>query len=221
MDNMSRASAVSAFLLLLVLSGCDAAAVQGSGNVITEPRSVSGFQAVTLNGNGEVLIDQTGRELLTITADDNLMPQLTSEVRGNQLVLAVKGSVNPTTPVVYKLEVGKLSEITVSGSNKVVAKGIVGDTLRIQGSGSTGVTISGQAGLQEVTLSGSGEYQAEDLQSKQARITITGSGKAVVSASDRLDVTITGSGSVEYIGDPELTKSVTGAGSIEKRQPRQ
>src|SRR5262245_51971625 len=64
--------------------------VGGSGNAITESRNVSDFNSVRLMGSGQLTIDVTGTESLTIKADDNLLPYLTSEVNGKQLTLGTK-----------------------------------------------------------------------------------------------------------------------------------
>src|SRR3954452_19692731 len=75
-------------LLLCMLSACGS--VQGSGNLRTETRSVSGFTAVDLSEQGHLVIEQNGTEGLTITAEDNILPLLTSNVSGDRLVLGTK-----------------------------------------------------------------------------------------------------------------------------------
>src|SRR5688572_24381399 len=198
---------VGCFLMLvsiLLISSCGFTNVEGSGTVITEQRPVSGFTAVSLSGTGKLIINQTGKEGLTITADDNLMQYLTSEVHGSQLILGTTQytNLNPSAPVVYKLDVGKLVEIEVSGSGEVDAPGLVTTGLKVNANGATKMNISGQADQQEITISGAGEYHAAGLKSKEVTITITGSGDAELAVSDKLNVTVTGAGSVEYIGDP-------------------
>jgi len=216
---MKRIQRLWAVAMMWLLAGCGINSVAGSGHVVTESRTVSDFQSIAMDGTGELTIEQTGKESLTITADDNLLPLLTSDVSGTQLRLGTKSntSVNPTRPIVYKLEVGKLAGISMSGSAVVVANGIVSDRLKIEGSGSTKMTMSGQAEHQEISFAGSGDYQASELKSKDVKINITGSGKVVVAASEKLDVNITGSGSIEYVGDPSVTQSITGSGSVHKR----
>lgn len=206
-------------IVVLVAGGCGVTAIDGSGTVITETRDVSGFSAISLNGSGELIISQTGKEALTVTADDNLLPHLISEVHGNQLILSTSNStsVNPTQPIVYRLEVGKLTDIEISGNASVEAQGLVTTGLKIEASGSTRMNFSGQADTQEISIAGEGNYQAPDLKSKDVTITITGSGTAVVSASDKLDVKVVGSGTIEYIGDPAVTESVMGSGAVRKR----
>jgi hypothetical protein len=208
-----------AFAAMLLLAGCGSNAIRGSGNVTTESRNVQDFHKVALNGSGDLTIDQTGKEALTITADDNLLPYLTSDVSHNELVLDRKNrtSVDPSKTIEYKLEVGKLEQISVAGEGVITAKGIVSDHLELIGSGSTKSTLSGQVDRLEIVVTGEGEYQAGDLKSKDVKITITGDGKAVVAASAKLEVTIIGQGSVEYIGDPSVTQTITGSGTIKKR----
>ena len=53
--------------------------VRGSGNVITESRTVAGFNAVELSGIGTLIIEQSDRESLEITAEDNLMRHIKSD----------------------------------------------------------------------------------------------------------------------------------------------
>jgi hypothetical protein len=78
------------FLILvpsMLLAGCMFPEVQGSGNVVSETRTVSGFNSVELSGDGKLEIEQTGTESLTVTADDNILKLLKSEVSAGRLVL--------------------------------------------------------------------------------------------------------------------------------------
>ena len=83
---------------LLVLSACSV--INGSGHVETETRQVSGFTGIDLAGSGEVTIEQGDAESLTIEADDNVLPALTSKVSDSTLKLGKK----PGTTVRTKRE---------------------------------------------------------------------------------------------------------------------
>jgi hypothetical protein len=216
---MIRIQHILMFPMLMTLVGCSVNTVRGSGHLSTESRNVSNFQRVTLKGSGELTIEQTGKEALTITADDNLLPLITSDVDGNELVLEPKKHTNidPTQRIAYKLEVGKLVGISVAGDGVLNANGIVSDRLQITGAGSTTGKLSGQVENLEIVVTGEGKYEAGDLKSKEVKVMITGDGKAVVAASEKLDVTVIGSGTVEYIGDPTIKQSVVGSGSVQKR----
>jgi putative autotransporter adhesin-like protein len=214
---------IRAWLLVSFTVGfgaCVFNSVSGSGTIITEPRTVSGFSNVSLTGSGQVILEQTGMESLTVTTDDNLLPYIKSEVRGNTLELGFKDSmtnVRPTHDIVFKLTVKKLDGLNISGSGKADAKGLGPDQLRIGISGSGDVSADGTAGDLDLSISGSGGYRGEHMRSKRATVDISGSGAAVIAASETLKADVSGSGSIEYIGDPQVSQHVSGSGSVHRR----
>ena len=75
-------------VVALLLSACNfvvPGAVVGSGKIVSESRPVSGFTKVDLTGYGDLTIDVNGSEALTIEGDDNIVPLVTTEVRGDTL----------------------------------------------------------------------------------------------------------------------------------------
>jgi len=206
-------AAVAAF------AGCSTPGMRGSGNVISEPRTISGFTAVKLKGDGQLVIDQNGSESLVISADDNLLPYVTSEVSGSQLIIGTKDDtrISPSKEIVYKVSAKSLNSIELGGSGSVDAKGIQTDRMKLVLGGSGTISAAGAADQQEIVLAGSGAYQGGNLKGKDVSINIMGSGDAVLAASQKLDATIMGSGSIKYIGDPAVTQHVLGSGSIEKQ----
>src|SRR6478752_7072763 len=94
---------------MLALTSCSI--VTTPGQTRTEPRTVSGFTKVELAGSGDVTIDQTGSESLTIEAGDKVLPNLTSDVDGDTLVLGTKrGAVLPPgSRISYHLTVKDLT----------------------------------------------------------------------------------------------------------------
>ena len=204
----------------VLASACGFTAIDGSGKVVTESRPVAGFTAVRLRGSGRVVIEQTGTESLTVTTDDNLLPYVQSEVKGNTLELGPKElttSLNPTKDIVFTLHVKTLEALDISGSGDVEAKGLGPDSLRLEISGSGAASVQGSANDLNLTISGSGAYNGAQLASKHATAKVTGSGSAVIAASETLSADVTGSGSIQYVGDPKVTQQVTGSGSVLKR----
>lgn len=196
--------------------------INGTGNIISQPREVSDFDSVSLTGTGNLVIAQTGAESLTITADDNLLPYLTSTVKGSRLILGSRSntSISPTQEITYRLTVKHLNAMEVSGSGQIDAKNIDTERLAVQLSGAGSVTISGKSDSQEVSIEGIGSYKGENLQSKTGMVSVSGSGEALVQVSDRLDARISGCGSVKYIGDPIVQQSISGIGTISKSSKR-
>jgi hypothetical protein len=199
-------------------AGAPARAAPGSGGA-TESREVSGFTGVELASIGDLRIEQTGTESLTIEADADVLPQLTSNVSRGILELGVAPGTTLTTHrrIVYRLTVATLDSIAVSGAGDATASNLRADRLTVEISGTGEMTLAGTAGSQAVTISGTGDYNGEDLQSATAEVTVDAAGDAVLRVSDRLDATVSGVGSVEYIGNPRVTKDVNGVGSVKQR----
>jgi hypothetical protein len=189
-----------------------------TGGVTSEARDVSGFNEVELKGVGNLSLEQTGSESLTVEAEEDVLPKIRTEVENKRLIISPERntSINTTKPINYKLTVKDLNTLEVSGSGNVEAKDINTDELAVTIGGAGDVEIRGSADSQEVEISGSGEYKAGDLESKEATIDVRGSGLATVNVSDELEAEVSGSGSVEYIGDPMVQQEVSGAGEVRK-----
>jgi hypothetical protein len=203
-----------------MLTGCDAAGgaayVRGSGTLASEKRDVAGFTDIRVNGSGDVTLEQTGHESLTVEADDNILPLLETTVRDGVLHLGTKPNVNihPSRAIRYQVTVQRLTGFGISGSGSVNASGLDTNRLSAQISGSGSATLSGRADAVDLRISGSGSYDAGRLQSTTAKVSISGSGDAVVNASGSIDASVSGSGSVHYLGNPSVTKHVSGSGTV-------
>lgn len=210
--------------------------IVGSGKMVSEAREVSGFDAVALSGGGDLTIIQGENEGLTIQAEDNLLPALTSEVRGGTLYLRTRDGVNvmPNKGIQYTLHVKNLRAVDISGSESVSADqlataGLIvnlsgsgrgnlsqvdAQSLNVRISGSGRFDLSGQVDSLDITISGSGKFDAGDLQTRQTQFTISGSGSATLWVEENLSSHISGSGRISYDGSPTISQSVSGSGSM-------
>jgi hypothetical protein len=207
------------FLVLgLLMVGCSSAQISGSGNIVSETRELSGFTGVALESTGDITLTQGDSEALTIEADDNLLPLLTSEVQNGVLVLGVKDNayIEGGRRVLYTLTVTSLDSLELSGSGNVGASDLTLDALSVDISGSGNITLSGTVTTQTVNISGSGNYDACALQSDSSSLSISGSGDISVAAAVTLSVDISGTGDVTYVGNPEVSQNVSGVGDIEQ-----
>jgi hypothetical protein len=200
-----------------VVTACSATA--GSGQLATQSRQVSGFTSVELTGVGELSIDQTGTESLTVSAEDNLLPLLTSRVEGDTLILGKKPNTRIVTskPITYTLTMKDITGLAVSGSGTINAPKLTTAALRIEISGSGVITTAGNVDDQSLEISGSGRYLADGLTSKTTTAEISGSGTGNVVASNALDVRISGSGTLTYSGNPQVSQTVSGSGKLIKK----
>jgi hypothetical protein len=184
-----------ALITALLLGACTT--VRGAAPIITEERAVSGFSAVEVEGSGTLLITQGDSEALTISGEERILPLITSEVRGDTLVIRPRSSFSHTSELIYRLTVSELEAVTLNGS---------GDW-----------TATGSADALEVWINGSGSFDAPELASRTARVAISGSGDAIVRVNETLDARISSSGSVHYIGSLAIAQQVDGSGRVTPR----
>lgn len=215
-------------------------AVIGSGVVAQENRTVSGFTRVVLAGEGTLHIEQGAAEELIVTAEDNLLPYILTEVQNGILEIRTQIFIDlkPTQPIEYHLTVVSLESVMLSGAGDIKVSDLISPqlALTLSGVGSVEVTnlqadeldvvlsgvgdfdISGTVDLQRLNLTGLGDYEARDLTSLDGVISIVGNDNQTVTVrvSDMLTVTINGDGTVFYVGDPFVDSNITGSGSVQK-----
>ena len=173
--------------------------VIGSGEIVTQTIDVSGFHRVTLEGFGDVFIEQGSTESLSVETDDNILPVLDIRVRGSELILGTKKGVNlnPSKSITYTLTVEDLDDITLAGS----------------GSFHVGSLKSGNFGL---SVSGSGDVKIISLDADELSVKLNGSGNILVESIDvtSVDSTLQGSGDIKLEGKADTQKvRVGGSGN--------
>lgn len=193
--------------------------VVGSGKVAEEARPVGRFDVIDVAGSGRLIFRQGDKESLTIKADDNVLPYITSTVDGNELHLGIRNNVSLQThaPVVYTITARDLKAVRLSGSVDAKLDALSTDRLEVTLSGSGDVVASGRAANQKVEISGSGDYDGAACTGATGDVHISGSGHVVVNVSDHLDAHISGSGDIDYLGHPSVNTHVSGSGRVSGR----
>ncbi len=213
--------------------------IAGSGNVVEENRVMGNYREVTLSGVGDLILEQSDSEGLVVSAEDNLIQYIRTEVSQGKLIIGVQPGITlqPTQPVRYHLKINILEALNLSGSGTIEAVGVMGRRLKINMdgsghikilnldanavevklSGSGDVEMAGNILEQDVNISGVGNYVSPELHCGISRIRIPGSGSAYVEATNRLEVDIPGSGKVYYEGNPEIKQNISGSGELIQR----
>jgi len=211
---------------------------RGSGNVISQTREVSGFDKVSVEYPAQVFIKQGNSESLKIEAEDNLLPNLKTQVRNGKLEIFYRREgdkhVNPTKPVkitivvkdladveftsageltIEKLETDNL-DVSLSGAGNVNLDDVQVKGLQVSLSGAGSMAASGVADDLDMTISGFGDFEGADLHSQDARVSISGAGSATVWVDNDLNAQISGAGSISYYGSASVTRQISGVGGV-------
>ena len=227
---------------LATIAGLGAWRQGHAATLASEERAVSGFDTVVWDATGELLIEQTNREHLTVEAEPAVLAKIITEVRDRRLHIRFgPGPVQTQQPIRFRLELKSLAALETRGSGavRIGALSTPALSLRLAGSeemhlarlvartldarldGAGELTIDGgQVDSQRVVITGAANYAAFGLASRHADVAIDGSGELRVTVAERLAARIGGSGAVLYRGRPQVTQVVTGAGEIRPADAR-
>jgi hypothetical protein len=200
----------------LTLGGCHLTGIRGNGHLVTEDRPVTEFTSVEAEGAFDIEW-VPGPSSCTIRTDENLLRHVETSMNGKKLVLEWHGQLHPTHGMKVKLSSASMSGARLTGAVRMTATRLSGNGFYLEGTGATRVTVDGAVNELMATMSGASKLLADSLQVKIAAVSISGAGKAEVSASDVLKVAISGAGKVTYSGNPAIEKHISGAGTIRKR----
>lgn len=211
--------------------------IKGEGEVVREEFNLSTFQGIDLSICGNVELTPGATQKVVVEAQKNILDNIRREVNhGIWDIAFIKGvsdakdvKVYITVPVINMVGISGCGdvrttapftgmdklELNLSGSGDLHMQAKTGATvMRLSGSGD--IEMSGSTKSLEIKMVGSGDVSAKDLESKDCTVDISGSGDAVVNASQTLTVTITGSGDVRYKGAASVTAKVLGSGDVGK-----
>ncbi len=212
----SETRPVSGFSKVLVQGYGEVTLVQGENEGLTieaEEELLPKIKSEVSNGRLTLGFDLQWREWITwwfnSAATPNKTIRYTIEMKTVEQLL-FEGSCT--------LEAERLSseacELSVSGSARIKIRQADCRKLVTCISGSGNMSLAGKADAHDIHVNGSGEIEAEDLETQQSQIRISGSGRAQVNAAQKLSVEISGSASVSYRGQPQIQPRISGSGSI-------
>jgi hypothetical protein len=213
--------------------------VKGNGKVITEKRTTTGYDEIILAGSFDVILVSGIEGVISIEGEENILPHIKVEVTKNVLKISNEKNVQIDTKkrLVLTVPFEQIRSVSLSGSGDVISKNtIISPTFKAKLSGSGDLTLdvkttdfeTNLSGSGDVVLtgssdnfisktSGSGDVDAVNLTTKNANLTISGSGDMKANCSESLYARVSGSGDIAYKGNPKTKDTkVNGSGEISK-----
>lgn len=219
-----------AFLVCLGLPGCDFSwsSVQGSGREARETREVTAFTAVHVADSlrADVTLAPDAKQLVEVSGDDNLVPEVRARVEGSTLILDLPPSfgIHPKLPLVITVSATALTRVEASDSATLKANHVDGGGVTIAASDSADVTVdvitarddltvraqdSAMVTLEDVTAGGPLSLSASDSAVLDARS---------IAAEDALSVTARGSSEVVLQGEaPSLVAELRDSSHLDAK----
>ena len=237
MKNLSFKILMFSLLSLTILQSCSVNCIHGSGDKLKEDRKVINFTSINISGNYKIILVQDSSLILNITADGNILKDIRTNVNNDELKIDTKRNICANTPILITIGVRNLKALKGSGAiefmsnSKLNVKDISidlagagkvnldvnADNVITNGSGSTNISLKGQAITHTATITGSGSLNAPDFVVNKYDIRTTGSSDCKINVLTELNVHTTGASNIQYHGNPAtINNSKTGASNIKK-----
>ena len=222
---------------LFIFPSCEK--VVGEGPLVTQTRTVGNFTGVSSEMSGKVNFTIAPDYKVEITAQQNILDVLNTNVVNGVLHIEFKNNVrvkehedlliNITGPYADYFRLsgsGNMNvqgditannlKVTLSGSGDItVQNAVIADKIDTDISGSGNISIAGGSAVNEdVDISGSGKVEMAGVDAQNAVTHTSGSGDVKLALSTNLDAHISGSGSVYYHGNPIISTHISGSGRV-------
>ena len=190
--------------------------VRGSGVLASRVYSVSGFDGISTWGVGTTVVRVTGRERVTVSGDDNLVPLIDVRVQGGTLEIgpASQVSMTPRHELVFDVEVVDVSRVAGSGAVRFDLELGGQDELWAVLSGASTLTGAGSVDRLQVVASGASAFRGTELYARRASVVASGASTVFLWAGERLDGSASGVASIHYHGNPIVSVAVSGLASL-------
>ena len=167
---------ILAIACLLTVSSCRyiGRGVRGSGNRKAEKRELAPFKSVDASGAFEVNIVCQQAQTFEIEGDDNILPIIKTEVTNGVLRIHSEEAYNPSQPIATRISVPDLEKFTSAGAGDVHVSSVKNDQLVLSSTGASNIEASGQTKFVEISTSGAGNIETDNLHAERAKITVSG-----------------------------------------------
>ena len=237
-----RKAIAAAGLAAMAISTSGCARDRGSpGPTVERNYQVGAFDKIELAGAYDATVRTGPAVSVHAKGGENLLDQLTVEVRDGKLVIQSKhhgwfgGFHRNNGKVQLMITVPQLSAATLAGSGGINIDKVQGDRFEgtVAGSGNLSVgsldvqslklSIAGSGDLKagtgksrsaEYGIAGSGGLDAAGVQTETLKVSIAGAGDIKAHASGTADVSIMGSGDVAVTGGAKCSVHKAGSGDV-------
>ena len=213
--------------------------MKGSGNVVTQTRSFSGFTGVDVSSAIHLYVKQDSSFSVKVETDDNIQSYVLIKQDGNTLRImqAENANLDATGKIKVYVSAPLINTLDASGACKIIGENVLTATDEInvdvsgassaelelkapevsgEMTGASDLRLKGQTKDLRIKGSGASHAYCYSLLSETAEVDVAGASSADVFASVKLKAEASGSSHVRYKGNAAVNQSTSGAGSVKK-----
>ena len=228
-----------ALFCIVTLPSCHIGCIKGSGKEVNDNRILGSFTKLEISGAFKINLKQDSGHALTVTADDNLMKYIKTEVSGNKLRVYTRKNFCNDNAITLNIPISQLSEVKGSGAVQLTSDGRINTQnfkmelsgvskvdmdlsaadVETKASGAVEIFLKGQAASHKVEVAGVGKLHAYNFVAGNYNIKTSGSSNCEINVLKTLIVNTSGAADIKYKGNPSsIDSKKAGASKITKVQ---
>jgi Putative auto-transporter adhesin, head GIN domain len=225
------------FMLLLIASFIGACNQKsGSGNIVSETKSVGNFTRLSSSHGFEVNVKKGDSYQVVIEADDNLMQYVSVKVKNGELHIGMEDNLSlsnaslkasVTTPVLEGASTSSASEIFSSevwksnstwnlnaSSGSTINLRVDAPSVKAESSSGSKITVSGRTQTANFEASSGSGIRAFDLLSERVIAGASSGAHIDLHSSVQLDGEASSGAGITYRGNPTVKKNESSGGRV-------
>lgn len=203
-----------ASIILLGFVGVLAGCVQGQGPVTSETREVGAFSRIEATSGIRVEVRIGPSEAVKVTAQENLLPVIATDLRGDTLGIEARKDFTTIEPVTVTVVVPALDGITLSGGSQAVIDGLDTESLELRIRGGAQVTAAGSVGSLALDADGGATASLKDLSVRVATVSLESGASTTLTASDEVSGTAAGGARLTVLGGADVSVEESGGAVV-------
>lgn len=201
----------------LTLAGCSIASgpnIVGSGHAATDQRAVESFTKVRVNSAIAATVIVGPDISVVVTADDNILPQVVTNVTFGRLDVSLQGSLNIKTPVSVAISMPSIESIEATSAATVTVTGVSGDSLSAAATSAGSIVARGDANSVDVSADSGSQADLGGVPAQTATARIGSGGRATVNAQVSVSGSVDTGGVLRVEGSPAQVNVTTDSGGV-------
>ncbi len=209
-------------IVFLVLSSSfiPLGSVVGSGNVVTQDRSFSGFSSVSISSGFTFVLSQSSTYDVRTITDNNIQDYVQVSQSGNTLTVMLKPGYGVTTSTLrVEIKMPSLSRLDLSAGAHGSATGFVSTSdFVLDASAGSSFQMEGQARDLTISASAGSQLDLSNFIARNVNVNLSGGATAYVNTSGTINANLSGGSRLFYSDNPVLGNiNLSGGATIGKK----
>ncbi len=240
-SNMKTTLKLVVLLFIISLTACNGNinlgdGIDGSGNVVTEKRTINEpFTKIDASTGVEVIVEQGTPTEVEVEVDDNLLEHIVTKVENGVLIVKIDGNINTMESAIIRVKTNTIDGLEASSGASINTKSKLTGTnitmktssgseinaelehekVSCESSSGSEIIARGKALFLNTNSSSGSDIDAKDLVSNEITSQTTSGSSTTVNPIVLLNAKASSGSSIDYVKEPKkVVKEESSGGSV-------